>query len=136
MLSCAWQSRIFWRKKIFCPKNWKNEPKMDQKKGFLSLLESLVINFYWIWSIIKIYIIFCVPAQIPYLRNFLLLRYGSKCSQPIRLQNFLINHISRTNQWNSLRFYMLIQIHINSKLVKKLLSGVVKIGVANMVTWL
>ena len=43
----------------------------------------------------KIYIICCVPAQIPYLWKFLFLRYGPKCSQPIRLQNFLIKHISK-----------------------------------------
>ena len=37
----------------------------------------------------------------------------AKCSQPIRLQDYLINHIFRTNQGNSLIFCMLIQIHIN-----------------------
>ena len=46
----------------------------------------------------KIYNICCVPAQIPYLGKFLPLTYGLKCSQPIRLQDFLINHISRTNK--------------------------------------
>ena len=87
--------------------------KMGQKQGFLNILKNFVINFYWICSIMKIYIICCVPAQIPYLGKFLFLRYGPKCSQPIRLQDFLINHISRTNQWNSLIFCMLIQIYIN-----------------------
>ena len=109
--------------KIFCPLNWENGPKMGPKQGFFDLLENLVINFYWIWSIMKIYIICCVPAQIPYLGKFLFLRYGPKCSQPIRLQDFLINYISRTNQWNSLIFYMLIQIHINQKLIKKFWGG-------------
>ena len=85
-------------------------PKMGQNQGFFNLLENLVINFYWIWSIMKIYILCCVPAQIPFLGKFLFLRYGPKCSQPIRLQDYLINHISRTNQWNSLIFFMLIQI--------------------------
>ena len=36
--------------------------KMGQK-----LLENLVINFFWIWSIKKIYINCCILAQIPYL---------------------------------------------------------------------
>ena len=85
-------------------------PKMGQNQGFFNLLENLVINFYWIWSIMKIYILCCVPAQIPFLGKFLFLRYGPKCSQPIRLQDYLINHISRTNQWNSLISFMLIQI--------------------------
>ena len=40
----------------------------------------------------KIYIIFCVPAQTTKLgKKFL--RYEAKYSQPIRLQNFLIDHI-------------------------------------------
>ena len=61
---------------------------MDQKKGFLSLLESLVINFYWIWSIIKIYIIFCVPAQIPYLRNFFALEIWVKMFSANQIAEF------------------------------------------------
>ena len=36
----------------------------------------------------KIYVS-CVPAQIPYLGKFWFLRYGPKCSQLIRLQDFL-----------------------------------------------
>ena len=54
----------------------------------------------------------CVLAQSPYSRKFWFLRYEPKCSQPIRLQDFLIKHISRSNQWNSLIFCMLIQIHM------------------------
>ena len=109
--------------KIFFASNWEKGPKMVQKQGFFNLLENLVINFYWIWSIMEIYIICCVPAQIPYLEKFLFLRYGPKCSQPIRLQDFLINHISRINWWNSLIFCLLIQIYINYKLIKKCLDG-------------
>ena len=113
---------VFWEI-FFLPQNWEKEPKMGQKNSFFNLLENLVINFYWIWSIMEIYIICCVPAQIPYLGKFLFLRYGPKCSQPIRLQDFLINHISRTNQWNSLIFCMLIQIYINEKVIRKFLDG-------------
>ena len=40
--------------------------KNNGKKGFLNLKKKLVINFHWIFSIMKIYIICCVPAQIPY----------------------------------------------------------------------
>ena len=65
-----------------------------------------------ICSTTKIYIICCVPAQILYLGKFWFLRYGPKCSQSVRSQYFLINHISRTNQWKSLIFRMLVQIHI------------------------
>ena len=77
---------------------------MGQKQFFLNILKRFVINSYWICSIMKIYIICCVPAQIPHLEKFWFLRYGQKCSQPIRLQVFLINHISGINQWNSLLF--------------------------------
>ena len=98
--------------------------KRDQNGPvFIKLLENLVINFYWIWSIMKIYIICCVPAQIPFLEKFSFLRYGPKCYKPIRLQDFLINHISRTNQWSSLIFCMLIRIHINQKMIKIFLCG-------------
>ena len=86
--------------------------KMDQKQVFLNLLKSFINNFHWICSIMKIYIICCVLVQVSYLGKLWFLRYGPKCSQPIRLQNFLINNISRTNHWNNLIFCMLIQIHI------------------------
>ena len=35
---------------------------------------------------------FCMLEQISYLGKFWFLRYGPKCSWPIRLQNFSINH--------------------------------------------
>ena len=78
------------------------------------------------------YIIYYVPAQIPYLGKFWFLRYGQKCSQPIRLQDFLINHFSRTN---SLIFCMLIQIHIK---VDQSIFELVwpEMGVASLVTGL
>ena len=76
------------------PKIRKIDQKMGQKHGFLNLL----INFYCICSIMKTCIISCVPVKTPYLGKFQFLRYGPKCSQSIRLQNFFINHISRTNQ--------------------------------------
>ena len=48
--------------KKFCCKYWVNGPNMGQKLGFLNLVKNLVFNFYWISSIMKIYIICCVPA--------------------------------------------------------------------------
>ena len=120
---------------FFSPKMGKKRPKIGQKHGFFNLLENLVINLYWIWSVMEIYIIYCVPAQIPYLGKFLFLRYGPKRSQPIRLQDFLINHLSRTNQWNSLIFCMLIQIYI--KVDQKIFGWVwPEMGVASQVTGL
>ena len=96
--------------KIFLPSKLGKWSQSGPKTGcFFYLLENLIINFYWIWSVMKMYIICFVPEQISYLGKFLFLRYGPKCSQPIRLQDFLINHISRTNQLNSLIFCVLIQ---------------------------
>ena len=43
---------------------------MGQKQGFLNLLKNLVINFYCICFMMKIYIICYVPAQISYLGYF------------------------------------------------------------------
>ena len=54
----------------FCPKNWGNGPKMSQQQVILDLLKNLVINFYWICSIIKMQIICCILAQILHLGNF------------------------------------------------------------------
>ena len=56
--------------KNFFAQNWEKGPKMVQKQGFFNLLENLVIDFYWIWSIMGIYTICCVPTQIPYLGKF------------------------------------------------------------------
>ena len=122
---------IFW--KFFCPTNLKKGPKMNQKQGFL--LKNLIIYFCWICSIMKTYIIWCVPAQIPYLGNFLFLRYGPKYSQPIRLQDSLINHISRTNQWNSPFFLHVYTNSYNQKLCKRYLvkSGCGQSGLGTLI---
>ena len=64
-----------------CPKNGENGLKMD-------LLENLVINFFWIWSIKKVYINCYFLAQIPYLRKIWFLIYGPKCFWLIISQNF------------------------------------------------
>ena len=71
--------------KICCPKNQENEPKMGQKQVFLNLFKHFLINFYWICAIMKIYIISCVSAEIPYLGKFWFLRYRPNFSKPIRL---------------------------------------------------
>ena len=42
-------------------------PQKGQNKVFFNLTEILAIGFFWICSIMKIYIIYCVPVQVPYL---------------------------------------------------------------------
>ena len=96
--------------KHFCSQNWENGPKMGQKQSFLNFLKNLVTNFYWICSIMKIYIICCVPTQIP-----------------------TIIYFSRTNQWNSLIF---LDVDTNSHILKVDWKSFgwawSRIGVANM----
>ena len=58
------------------------------KKTFLNLKKKLRIHFNLIFSIMKIYIICGVPAQILYLGKILFVRYRPKCSKPFRLQDF------------------------------------------------
>ena len=71
--------------------------KWTKKKGFLNLKKNLVKNFPWICHIMKIYLVSSVPAQILYLRKILYLRCRPKWSQPIRFQDFLINHFFKAN---------------------------------------
>ena len=54
--------------------------KLAKNRGFL-------IGFIWICSIMKMFIIFFVPAQIVYLGKILFLRF-SPISQPIRFHGF------------------------------------------------
>ena len=77
------------QKTFFAPKIG----KMHQKQGFLNLLNNLVINFYWICSIMKIYIICCVPGQIPYLGNFLSL--GDMCQSVHSQSDCRLSQISQ-----------------------------------------
>ena len=82
--------QIFWES-FFCPPPLPKAGEMGKnspKTGFLNLQKNLVINFPRICSIMKIYIIYCVPVQIFYLRKMLFLRYRPKCSQPFKLQDF------------------------------------------------
>ena len=95
-------------------KKLENGSKMVPKQGFLNLVKNLVINFYWIYSIImKICIICCVPAQILYLAKFCSWNMCENVLSQSDSRIFLINCISRTNHWNNLIFCMLIQIHMN-----------------------
>ena len=50
-----------------------------------------------------------------FLKKILFLRYGSKCSQPIRWQDFLINHISPEQINEIVRF---LHIDTNSSKLK------------------
>ena len=111
-----YDSPFFWKKKFpLRLRKWtKNRSK---KRVFLNLMKKLVINFHWIYSIMKIFIICCVPAWILYFGKILFLNYRPKCSQSIQLQDFKMNSFSRANWWNSLIFSRLIQMHKNEKFI-------------------
>ena len=55
----------FLRKTFLAPKIWEKGQKYA-KNSFLKLKKNLVINFPRICSIMKIYVIFCVPGQLLY----------------------------------------------------------------------
>ena len=83
------------------------------KIGFLEFIEKFghefILNLFYNENIID-----CVPAQILHLGKVCSWDMGwLKCSQPIRLQDFIINHIAKTSQWNCQMFCILIQVHIN-----------------------
>ena len=78
----------FLEKKKICYKNWANGPKMCQKQGFLSLLKNLVSHFYWVCSVMKIYFICCVPAQIPYLGKFIVPEIWAKIFSANQIARF------------------------------------------------
>ena len=98
--------------KIFLSRKLENGPRMGQNRLF-EFIEKFGHEF--------LLNLFCKENLYHLLHswinltfgNILFLKYKPKCSQPIKLKDFLINHISRTNQWNSLNFWMLIQTQIN-----------------------
>ena len=122
--------RFFLKKK----KRKKNAPKMGkmgQKKGFLNLLKSLVIDFFWIWSMWS-FILFAI---------FLCKSYIWEISGPWDVaQNSLgqlncrIFKSTRTKQWNSLiADTNSWKVKVDWKILRWVWS---KMGVANLVTGL
>ena len=100
------------QEKFFCPQNLENGPKMGQKQFFFNLLGNLFLDFYWIWPIMKIYIIFYLLLFIllctnSIFRKMFVLEIWTKM---LYLQKNYINHISRRNKWNDLIFWILIKI--------------------------
>ena len=58
---------------------------------------------------------------------------GSKCSRPIRLQDFLINYISRTKWWKSLIFACRYRFMENRSWLRNIGMGVVRNGCGHSV---
>ena len=79
-------------------------------------MKSLIFDFFWIWSIIDIHIIYSIRAKIPYLGKICFRRYWPKCSWPIRLQDFWINYIP------SLKWLKMMANLSIIKMIKKSLS--------------
>ena len=95
---------------FFFPINWENRPKMGQKQVFLKIYWKVCsLNFYWIFSIMKICLIYCVPTQISYLGKF--------CSADMFSANQIVGFFSRWYLQNSERAWFL-QVNTNSHKLK------------------
>ena len=105
----------FSRKSFFATKIRKMDQKWAKNRVFLIYWK---IWFCWICSVMKTYIICCVPEQIPYFGKFLFLRYRPKCSQSIRLSDFL-NVDTKSNK-----------LKVNQKILRGELP---KMGVASLI---
>ena len=71
-------SRIFLI--FFLPPKW---GKWAKNSFFFNLLKNFVTDFSRIWSVMRVYIIFYIPAQIPSLGKIWFLRCGPKFYRPI-----------------------------------------------------
>ena len=90
----VYDSHIFW-KSCFVLKNAENRPN----PGFFECIEKFRVFFSVLYFFISLvyneslyYCNSCMLEQISYLRKFWFLRFGPKCSWPIRLQDFSIDH--------------------------------------------
>ena len=81
--------------KKFFPKKLGTWTKNGPKTEFFEFIEKFCHHF--LLNLFYNYVICYILEQISW-GKFLFLRYGSKRSQLIRLQDFLINRISRINQ--------------------------------------
>ena len=112
--------------KIFLLQNLGKWTKNGPKTGIFEFIETFGHSFLLNLFYNKNLYYFLCPGTNPIFRKIFVPEIWAKCSQPIRLQDFLINHflnflISRTNKKNSLIFCMLIQVHMEYKLIQKLL---------------
>ena len=102
----------FFGKNFCCSKNWESGPKIRFFE-FVEIRSSFLLNlfynenlYYWLRS--------CTN---PVFGKKLFLRYRVKYFQIIRLQDFLINRISRKNKKHNCSGFSLFKIQSNQKLV-------------------
>ena len=75
---------------MFYLKNPENRPSL----GFFECIGKFIFSYFFISMVYNeslYYCNSCMLEQTSYLGKFWFLRYGPKCSWPIRLQDFLIN---------------------------------------------
>ena len=83
----------FFKKK----KKREDRPKMDRRQGFFEINENLCHLF--LLNLLyneNLYYLLCFCTN-PIFGKILVSEIWPKCSQPVRLKDFLINHISGTN---------------------------------------
>ena len=85
-------------KSMFCPQNGENRPSLRffEFIGKFSFFPVLYFFINLVYNESLYYCNSCLLKQISYLEKFWFLRYGPKCSWPIRLRDFSINR--RFNQ--------------------------------------
>ena len=81
------------------------------KKGFLDFLKNVVISFSWSQSKMENSFVVDMSPPIPYLAKFCFSSNGSKCCQPIKLQDSWKCNISEEK--SVMNFIFGIQININ-----------------------
>ena len=119
----------FLKKNLFAQKMG----KMGQKQEFLNLLENLVMNFFWIWSIEKFYDVCCILAQILYLGKIWFLRYGQNALDQSDCSIFKLTISLEQNDekaWFFGYWYRFIEI---KSLLKNIGMGMVKNGCGHSV---
>ena len=81
--------------KMFYPQNGENGPTKPRILWMYRKVQFLFLVLYFFISVVYneslYYCNSCMLEQISYLGKFWFLRYGPKCSWPIRLQDFFIN---------------------------------------------
>ena len=87
MWCCVWQSQIFWKSCFALEMG-----KIGQDQGSFSFFLSSLFFINFVYNENLYYCNSCMLQQISYLGKFWFLRYGPKCSWPIILQDFSINH--------------------------------------------
>ena len=97
----------------FTPKMGKMGQQNEPDRVFWMYRKIQLLIFWWILSIMKVYINCCILEQISYFAKIWFLRHRPECSRPIILLDFQFNYISRIDWWKKPDFLQVVHIHGN-----------------------